>query len=267
MGTSSRLMNKMLYSVSVVSTQDDEMPHYHRFYVPPECFSGGDIALPPEEAHHALHVVRIKPGDEIILFDGAGREVKGMVAETTKREVIVALRHERLSPKPTIRLTLLQAWLLRERCVEYVIQHGTEIGIARFCFFKARHSEKMPKTDEKTLDKWRRIAIETCKQCGRLWLPEFVTATSFADALEDVSGRLLIATQDTAPTSLRKAVTEQTELTLAIGPEGDFAAEEVALACDRGAIPIGLGDATYRSEVAATLAAALVLYECGQLGP
>ena len=242
------------------------MSHCYRFYVPPEGFSGGDIALPPEEAHHALHVVRVKPEDVVSLFDGSGREVEGVVIQATKREVIVAPRVERLSPKPSVQLTLLQAWLLRERSVEYVIQHGTEVGIARFCFFRARHSEKMPKADEKSLEKWRRIAIETCKQCGRLWLPDFAAETSFADALETAKGRLLIATQDAVPTVLRDAVAGQTELALAIGPEGDFAAEEVALARDRGAMPIGLGDATYRSEVAATLASALVLYECGQLG-
>lgn len=242
------------------------MPHYHRFYIPPECFTGGDIALLPEEAHHALHVVRIKPEEKVILFDGAGREADGMVVRTSKREVIVSAQTERIMPHPRVQLTLLQAWLLRERCTEYIIQHGTEIGVARFCFFRACHSEKMPKTDDKTLDKWRRIAIETCKQCGRLWLPEFMTAASLADALNLVSGRLLIATQHAVPAAVRDAVARQTDLALAIGPEGDFAKEELALACERGAIPVGLGDATYRSEVAATLASALVLYESGLLG-
>lgn len=238
------------------------MAHLFRFYVSPDTSSAGEIALPPEEAHHALHVVRVATGDSVILFDGQGREIEGVVSRATHRDVFVACDRVRCVPPSLVRVAVLQAWMLREKSVEFVIQRGTELGVAHFCFFRARHSEKAPRLNPK----WRRLAVETCKQCGRAWLPTFEVAADLNSALETAQGTLLLATSSLPPTPLRQALAGKEESIL-IGPEGDFAPEELRLAQDHGAIPISLGPAVYRSEIAATLAAALVLYELGQLGP
>jgi 16S rRNA (uracil1498-N3)-methyltransferase len=239
------------------------MPHVCRFHIPPDSDAGSEIALPTEEAHHALHVVRARPGERVVLFDGRGREIQGSISRTTHRDVFIAPAEERHVPAPGVRLTLLQAWLLRKRSIEYVIQHGTEIGVSHFRFFRARHSEKAPRVNPK----WERYAVEACKQCGRAWLPAFDTAPDLQDALAETQTPTLIATQHLPPVPLREALRgSPKEIALLIGPEGDFASEEIDCALDRGAIPISLGLATYRSEVAATLAAALILYESGVLG-
>ena len=229
--------------------------------------TGSEIALPAEEAHHALHVVRVKAGERVVLFDGEGREIEGSVSRATHREVIVAPGTERRIPAPMVCLSLLQAWLLREKSVEYLIQRGTEIGISHFRFFRGRHSEKTPHLNPK----WQRYAVEACKQCGRAWLPSFDVVSDLDAALNRVQGPLLIATQSLPPVPIAEALGGlsgvEGEVTLLVGPEGDLAPEELDIASSRGAIPISLGSATYRSEVAATLAASLVLYELGGLGP
>ena len=239
------------------------MPHVYRFHIPPDSDANCEIALPTEEAHHALHVVRARPGDRVVLFDGHGREIHGAISRTTHRDVYVAPEEECRAPEPLVRLTLVQAWLLREKSIEYVIQHGTEIGVSHFRFFRARHSEKAPRENPK----WVRHAIEACKQCGRAWLPTFDIAPDLEDAIQETQGPLLIATQHLPPVPLREALRgSPSEAALLVGPEGDFASEEIDCAQGCGAVPISLGSATYRSEVAATLAAALIQYELGALG-
>lgn len=240
------------------------MPHVYRFHIPPDSDAGSEIALSAEEAHHALHVVRARPGEQVVLFDGRGREICGTIARTTHRDVFVTPEEECRIPAPAVRVTLLQAWLLREKSIEYIIQHGTEAGVTHFRFFRARHSEKSPRVNPK----WERHAIEACKQCGRAWLPTFDAATDLQGALTDIAGPVLIATQHVPPLPLRTALRgSPREVALLVGPEGDFASEEVDLAMARGAIPVSLGSATYRSEVAAVLTVALVQYEVGALGP
>ncbi len=238
------------------------MAHVFRFHILPETPFAESLALPPEEAHHALHVVRVATGDRVTLFDGHGREIDATVAQVSHREVIVDCGEERRIEKPAVRVSIMQAWLLREKSVESVIRRGTELGVARFCFFRARHSEKTPRLNPK----WERLAIETCKQCGRAWLPTFEVVSDLRCAFEAAEGVSLFATSDIPPRPLRDALHGEAASVFA-GPEGDWSPEETREAQDRGVVPISLGPAVYRSEVASTLAAALVLYEWGQLGP
>lgn len=209
-----------------------------------------------------MHVVRVKVGNEVEVFDGLGREWDCRVAATTRHEVRLEALDCRQAVRGTARLTLYQAVLHRDKAVEELIRHGTELGIARFVFFPAHHSERVARASEK----WRRTAIEACKQCRRVWLPEFDTAASLEDALARASGTLLVATRELPAVPVAHAVSSS-EISLYVGPEGDFTEQELGAFVARGAIAISLGAATYRSEVAAVLASALVLYELGELGP
>jgi len=238
------------------------MPHIHRFYIEPDAIDGESATLDGPEAHHALHVVRVQQGDPVILFDGMGREIEGRVSATTRHDVTIEITNERNVEPESRTLTLLQAALHRDKALEELIRRCTEVGVARFVFFASERSERPPKISAK----WRRWAIESCKQCGRLWLPEFSSAPDFETAMKGGWSALLIATTDTEPVPLRAAV-QGNAIALAVGPEGDFTPEELALAKAYGAQPISLGAATFRSEVAATLASALIRYELACLGP
>lgn len=237
------------------------MPHLHRFHIAPDTPGGGEIALPPEEAHHAIKVVRLREGDRVILFDGRGREWTGAVARLDRREVVISVVEERRAPRPAPALTLAQAWLHQEKAIELLVRTGTELGVDRFLFFRAARSERPPRLNPK----WTRLAVESCKQCGRLWLPEFAVAETLADVLRHARGDLLIAAMDADPVPLAQALSGG-DTTLLIGPEGDFTPEEVCAVLDSGARPISLGVTTFRSEIAAIVAAALVQYHFGRLG-
>jgi len=238
------------------------LAHVYRFYIDPAKSAESPITLDGAEAHHALHVVRVHPGDEVTCFDGAGTEIKGRVISTDRSSLIIDPEEVIHASKPDIQLTLAQAWLHRDKAVEELVKRATELGVTAFTFFQGDHSERPPKPS----DKWTRWAIDSCKQCGRSWLPTFTIVNDLAAALDDATGSAIIATQHRTPVPVHKAVSAETT-TLIVGPEGDFSNEELTLADARGARSVSLGEATYRSEVAATLLAAIVLYEKGGMGP
>jgi 16S rRNA (uracil1498-N3)-methyltransferase len=239
------------------------MAHRYRFHVPGlQAEPGETVALPEEEAHHAQRVARVRPGDAVALFDGAGTEWAGRVAEMGKRAVSVAVADRRETARPARRLTLGVAWVRREKLLEFAVRHGTELGVDRFLFFAAARSEKAPRMDPR----WERIAVEVCKQSGRLWLPSFEVVDTFGAAL-DGAGQLALATQDRPPAPLAEAMGAEGDVALLVGPEGDFTEEELAAAEAAGATPVSLGTATLRAEVAAVTLAVLAAYELGRLGP
>jgi len=238
------------------------MPHVHRFYIEPGVALEGEVALSESEAHHGLHVLRLREGEAVVLFDGAGREAAGVVSRVDKRALRVAVEEVRVHARPAECLTLYQAWLNQEKSLEAVIRRGTELGVSSFCFFRGAHSERKPQGAKK----WERIAIESCKQCGRVWLPSFGEAADLSAALAEAAGVKLIATRDRPPVVLREVLEGADRASCFIGPEGDFSVEEVEGAVSAGAHPISLGGYTLRSQVAAATASALILYEMGLLG-
>ncbi len=238
------------------------MPHLHRFHVSPEELRSDRISLPESEAHHALRVARIRVGDRVAVFDGEGHEAIGEVVEAEAKRVSVSVETRDEMRRLGRELTLAQAWLNREKSVEPIISRGTELGVSRFVFFKGERSERAPKLQEK----WRRLAIESCKQSGRLWVPEFELADDLAGVFGTAGGSVLIATKEREATPLREAVGIDGTVLVVIGPEGDFSEAELEQSAGAGAIPISLGDYTLRSEVAAVVAISLVQYELGGLG-
>jgi len=238
------------------------MSHLHRFHVAPEALSAERIDLPAHEAHHALRVARVRVGDTVSLFDGTGGEVSGPVAKADRDGVAVSVETRRQESPAQDGLTLAQAWLNREKSVERIILRGTELGVTRFVFFRGDHSERGPRRN----DKWNRFAVEACKQCGRLFLPEFVLQDDLTAALGAVEGDALLATIEPPHVPLASALAERNHALVAIGPEGDFSEAELAAAERAGAARVSLGEATLRSEIAAVTAVTLIQYERGQLG-
>lgn len=238
------------------------MAHLHRFYISPDTDAGTEITLSGDEGHHATRVIRVQQGERVVLIDGVGREITGTVAEASRREVVVTPEQERRVPPPQIQLTLIHGWLHKDKAIESLIEHGTELGVHRFVFFRAQRSERPVNVTKR----WNRIALEACKQCGRLWMPQFEAAPSLLDAVRPSHDSLLIATRDLDPVPLRKALAGKT-IALAVGPEGDFTGEELRLLAGHGGVPVSLGSTTFRAERAGILGAALILYETGNMGP
>jgi 16S rRNA (uracil1498-N3)-methyltransferase len=235
------------------------MSHAHRFFIPPESAHEEIIALPAEEAHHAQHVLRVRQGDAVELFDGAGSVVSGVISEVNRQGVRIEAAGRRAATAPQRRLVLVQAAPNRQKTVEGIIQRATELGVAEIRLFRGENSERPPRLREK----WRRLAIESCKQCGRAHLPQMNVYPSLQEALSGLEGALLVAALIPPHVAIRDAVQGAAAAALVIGPEGDLSDAELELARSLGAKPISLGQHVLRSEVAATVGCALVAYEMG----
>jgi len=237
------------------------MPHLHRFQIPPQCPTQAEIPLEGAELHHALNVLRLREGENVALFDGAGRELLGHVCRRDKRSIWIAVDEERQHAATNPHITLAQAWLHNDKAVHWLVKHGTEIGIQRFLFFRAERSLKAPRTN----DKLERVMVEACKQCGRAWLPKIETVAGLEEAISGDYDARWVGALEEQPVAFRGSDTAGRVLLL-IGPEGDFTADEMRLAIASGAKPFSLGETVYRGEVAAVLAATLIQYENGKLG-
>ena len=220
------------------------------------------MELPPEESHHASRVVRVRKGDKIGLLDGKGLEATAELRDLSKNKVFVLIKDLVFHSKPAEHVVLGMARLHSRRILEDVVEKCTEIGIGGFAFFRGTRSQGSPQIP----DKWRRIVVETCKQCGRFWLPEFFSYSSLLDLLQVTPKPVLVAVKADFANGFGGVFdSETTSATIIVGPEGDFSTEELDQLRSFGSRFIYLNaNITYRSETAAFLMSSLVLYEMGK---
>lgn len=140
----------------------------HRFIVQSGLERGEEALLSPEEAAHASRVLRLRPGEEIELMDGAGRLFAAELTSVSREAVSARVKEELPSRESEIEVTLLQGLPKAEK-MDWVVQKATELGVARI--IPVRMERCVVKLDEKDAQKRRerlqRIAAEAAKQCGR----------------------------------------------------------------------------------------------------
>ena len=238
----------------------------HRFFVDPNYFSGERITLPPAIAHQIRNVLRLRVGSAILVLDNSGAEYEVLLRQVDRQQVIGEAVAKRPSPnEPTVQLTLYQALMKRDK-FEWVLQKGTEIGVTQFVPLVTQRSlvQDIDIKEGKQL-RWQKIITEAAEQSRRGRIPELHPPQTLAQVLENHPARPgLIAWEEASGLSLREALVgaeRPSHISLFIGPEGGFAAEEVAAAQAAGIRPITLGKRILRAETAALVASALVLHE------
>lgn len=241
------------------------MPHQSYFLARPEDFSRAHIILRDAEHHHLSRVLRHGPGDHVWITDGAGRMARGRIAEITKQTTVVEV--EELFHgygEEAFRLTLAQA-VPRLPRFEWLLEKGTEIGIAAFWPMQAARSTVRLKPE--VPDRWDRLLRAALKQCGRSKLPELHAPQPFA-AVVDRAGAFDFCWIAHAPAPApdcrwnfrqEPARGDGKSGLLLVGPEGGFADEEIELARQRGFAFLELGTRRLRSETAGLTAAGLLL--------
>lgn len=245
-----------------------------RFYAPVESFSrdGKSVVLSDDEARHLRDVLRLKPGYQIYVFDGAGREVQCEVAEIDREVVLTVTREvDPAKPESPLKITLVLA-LLKSDKFDLVVQKATELGVVTIVPLITRHADIRLRDDadaDKRVVRWQRIALEAAKQSGRALAPVVRRPIEFESfvANEDPAGRFLFSERDGVP--LDQAINETPEglgsVTAIVGPEGGWNDEELSIARDYGWRIVTFGGRTLRAETAAIVVTALLQHRFGDL--
>jgi 16S rRNA (uracil1498-N3)-methyltransferase len=236
-----------------------------RFLLPPDAWTDHP-ELTGDEARHLAQVLRIRRGDRITVFDGYGHSAMAEVIAVERDHVPLRLLESKNAPPIRPHITLAQA-IAKGKHMEWIVQKAVELGVASIQPLVTDRTIVHP-GDGKT-DKWQRIALEACKQCGQDHLPAIAEPTGFHEWITTISTdrpARIIASLAPGARPLREILRdhrETAEITLLVGPEGDFAPNETQAALDAGFLPATLGSIVLRVETAALFCLSAVRYEFG----
>ena len=220
------------------------------FYVPDAAQA---TELPPEEARHAVSVLRLKAGDEIFLMDGMGTFYQANVTlESTKHCMydIVKVLPQQKTWKGHVHLAIAPTKMMDR--MEWMIEKMTEVGFDEITFLDCRFSERK----KLRIDRLEKIVIAAMKQSRKAWKPVVNPIIPFQDFVnQQREGGLYIAhcyTEIARKDFLNEIqqAGEQQDVTILVGPEGDFSVEEVNQALEKGFSSVSLGQNRLRTETA-----------------
>lgn len=233
-----------------------------RMYFPGELAPGRSCTLPPQQAHHALRVLRLKRGNAVVLFNGDGAEYAAVVLEASRaRCALNVTGRETVDRESSIAVTLAQAVSGGER-MDYTIQKAVELGVAAIQPLETSRSvvrlsgERAPRR----LAHWQAVAIAACEQCGRNRVPRVLPLArldAFLAALAAPSaGEQRVLLSPRSARGLRELGRLAGAIVLLAGPEGGLTPGEERAAGATGFLAVRLGPRVLRTETAAVAALA-----------
>jgi 16S rRNA (uracil1498-N3)-methyltransferase len=240
-----------------------------RFFISTENLQAGEVLLTGDQAHKICHVLRLKAGQNIILLDNTGYEFEAALTSVAKDQVTAKVLEKRPAAEPAIHLTLYQSLLAREK-FEWVLQKCTEVGVSRFVPVVTGRTivRDSDHTKPAKLNRWRSIITAAAEQSHRGRIPELNHPIKLEEAIARLAEYDLSLMASTQPDAfplrncLQKCnVDKSTRIALLIGPEGGFTEQEQLQAAQNGATCFNLGPRILRTETAAMIASALILYE------
>jgi 16S rRNA (uracil1498-N3)-methyltransferase len=228
-----------------------------RFYLDAPLRAGGVCTLTEDAAHHAVHVLRLREGDEVTLFNGRGGEFAARIASMQRLRISIdLLQYRSVERESPLRITLVQGVSAGER-MDSTVRKAVELGVAEVQPVLAARSVARPKGDraENRRSHWQKIVISACEQCGRNRVPEVQALVSLDDYRpESATTKILLSPASELP--LSKLSTADNRIVLAAGPEAGFTEEEESRLVQAGFVPASLGPRVLRTETAAVAALA-----------
>jgi len=243
-----------------------------RFFVPRKNITDQRATVEGPELDHLRKVLRLGPGDSIIVFDDAGWEheavIRSLSAQAAEIDVLRSFQAERESP---LQLTLAVGLTKGEK-MDFVVEKATELGAQAIVPFVSAYT--VPKLDQRKIEKrgerWQKIALAAAKQCGRTRIPEIFPLINFENMVQQTAGPLnLLFWEKEAHQTLKQVHATDPDarsIFLVTGPEGGLSDQEADLAQQHGFKAIRLGRRILRAETAAVTAASLVQFLWGDLG-
>jgi len=230
-----------------------------RFYTDAALHAGGTASLPEDAAHHAVHVLRLREGEEVTLFNGRGGEYAARIASIERLRVTLdVLAHRALERESPLAVTLVQGVSSSEK-MDFTVQKATELGVAALQpVIAARSAGRI--AGERAAQKrahWQRVAIAACEQCGRNRVAQVLPPVPLAEYCRTANPAVGLLLSPDARLGLREAAARlKGAVALAAGPEAGFSAAEEVLLQEAGFVPVRLGPRVLRTETAALAALA-----------
>lgn len=229
--------------------------------------AGSLVEVSGDEAHHAVAVRRLREGEPVVLSDGVGTSVTGVVASTGKRVFAVRVNSIEQVERPQPALTVVQALPKGDRG-ELAVEVLTEVGVDRIVPWAAARSVAVWKGERavKSHARWQATAREAAKQSRRSWLPTVSGLASRADVLGLVgeADLALVLHEDATAALSAVQVPQSGRIVVVVGPEGGVAPDELAALTDAGALSVRLGAEVLRTSTAGVVAVAALLARTGR---
>ena len=217
----------------------------HRFFLPAGSLASDDVSFPADLSHQIARVLRLGPGDEVIVLDGSGVEatIRLEAVRPIATGIVIARAQSLAEPATPV---VLYMGLLKAAKLEIVLQKGTEIGLAGFVpMVTARSVAGEPSASRQK--RFESIVREAAEQSRRGKLPFVVPPVPFAETVHSAAGTSLLLWEEERDIHLMSAPLEVPPINLFVGPEGGFTSEEASLASETGIQIVTLGPRILRA--------------------
>ncbi|MEE1012994.1 MAG: 16S rRNA (uracil(1498)-N(3))-methyltransferase [Clostridia bacterium] len=228
-----------------------------------------------EDASHITRVLRMEPGEHILLFDGTGWEYTAELTQIDTKECTANILSKAYSEQePSVQVTIFQG-IPKSGKMESIIQKSVELGVSSIvptslerCVAKLDRGKK----ETEKLKRWNKVALEAAKQCGRGKVPEVLPSVTIAKAIEQMQAMDLalmpyevLGHQGECSLKSILQAKEYPSIGILIGPEGGFTDAEAAFAKAAGVKLVGLGKRILRTETVASAMLSMIMYEKNEM--
>lgn len=233
-----------------------------RFFVNPSDINGATVTLSGDEFHHMTKVLRYKEGYKAVILANDGIERHAVVTKIDKDCATLTIENEVVVDVKKAKVTLF-CGLLKNNKLDFVVQKGVELGVDKIVPFLSDNSAERKFNTERA----RKIALESAKQCGSVFLSEVDDLVDFDRVTSSFSDfdKVIFAYENEKVNTISKAVVGGKNIAIVVGPEGGFTALECQKASENGATIVTLGRRILRAETASIVSATLALEHLGEL--
>ncbi len=244
-----------------------------RFFIEKKYIDGNNALITGKDVNHLKNVLRLKQGEDVHVFDGTGIEYEAKIKNVAPDEIAIELVCEFSSNLASpVEVTIGQAFL-KDKKMDTIVRHLTELGMVRWIPFMASRSIPSPNMKRLTQrkERWQKIVKESLKQCKLSYLPEIYDTVSYDELLtlsDDCDLKVFFWEEEVISlTSIKKTI-EKTpkKIFIMLGPEGGFSEEEANAAKEKGFITASLGPRIMKADTASVAALTLIQFIFGDIG-
>lgn len=231
----------------------------HRFFIAQKLEKGGRIECPKEIAFQLLNVLRMREGEQVILFDGSGYDYTGEIESVSRKECIIRMSDALIPNREPKRKLILFQSLIKKDKFEWVLEKGVEVGVSEFVPILTSRSVKKNFNE----DRAEAIIQEAAEQSGRAVIPKLRPLMLFHEAVAYAFKKGLqtfFPSIDASSSERMIAYPSKPHVALFVGPEGGWNSEEIDAARKSGFLIISLGKLTLKPETVAIVAAYQLLH-------